>query len=37
MAESAILAIAHGLNTIIWTHDSDFEKMDPVRYRAAKR
>jgi len=36
MADSVILAIARGLNAIIWTQDSDFEKMDRVKYRAAK-
>lgn len=37
MADSIILATARGLNAIIWTQDSDFEKMDRVKYRAAKR
>jgi len=37
MADSVILAIARGLNAIIRTQDSDFEKMDRVKYRAAKR
>jgi predicted nuclease of predicted toxin-antitoxin system len=37
MADRVILAITRGLNAIIWTQDSDFEKMDRVKYRAAKR
>jgi predicted nucleic acid-binding protein len=37
MADSIILATARARNAIIWTQDSDFEQMDRVKYRAAKR
>jgi toxin FitB len=37
MADSIILATARSRNAIIWTQDSDFEQMDRVKYRAAKR
>jgi predicted nucleic acid-binding protein len=37
MADSIILATARAQNAIIWTQDSDFEKMDRVKYRPAKR
>ena len=37
MADSIILATARAQNATIWTQDSDFEEMDRVKYRAAKR
>ncbi len=37
MADSIILATAHARNATIWTQDSDFQEMDRVKYRAAKR
>jgi predicted nucleic acid-binding protein len=37
MADSIILATARARNAIIWTQDSDFEGIDRVKYRAAKR
>lgn len=37
MADSIILATARARNAIIWTQDSDFQEMDLVKYRAAKR
>ena len=37
MADSIILATARARNATIWTQDSDFEEMDRVKYRAAKR
>ena len=37
MADSIILATARARNAIIWTQDSDFQEMDRVKYRAAKR
>ncbi len=37
MADSIILATACAQNATIWTQDSDFEDMDRVKYRAAKR
>ncbi len=37
MADSIILATARAQNATIWTQDSDFEEMDHVKYRAAKR
>ena len=37
MADSIILATARVQNATIWTQDSDFEEMDRVKYRAAKR
>jgi len=37
MLDSIILATARAQNATIWTQDSDFEEMDGVKYRAAKR
>jgi toxin FitB len=37
MADSIILATARARNATIWTQDSDFQEMDRVKYRAAKR
>ena len=37
MADSIILATARARNAIIWTQDSDFQEMDRVKYRLAKR
>ena len=37
MADSIILATARARNAIIWTQDSDFQEMDRVKYRPAKR
>jgi predicted nucleic acid-binding protein len=37
MADSIILATARARNAIIWTQDTDFEGIDRVKYRAAKR
>jgi predicted nucleic acid-binding protein len=37
MADSIILATARAQNATVWTQDSDFEEMDRVKYRAAKR
>src|SRR5260370_41307957 len=37
LADSIILATARARNATIWTQDSDFEEMDRVEYRAAKR
>jgi predicted nucleic acid-binding protein len=36
MADSIILATAHFYRAIIWTQDSDFEKIDGVQYVAKK-
>jgi toxin FitB len=36
MADSMILATARAENAIIWTQDSDFEKIADVKYRARK-
>ncbi len=36
MADSIILATAHFYGAIIWTQDSDFEKIDGVQYVAKK-
>jgi predicted nucleic acid-binding protein len=36
MADSIIIATARSENAIIWTQDSDFEKMERVRFRAKK-
>jgi predicted nucleic acid-binding protein len=37
MADGIILATARAQNATVWTQDSDFEEMDRVKYRAAKR
>ena len=37
MSDSIILATARARNAIIWTQDSDFQEMDRVKYRLAKR
>jgi len=37
MADSIILATARARNALIWTQDNDFQEMDRVKYRAAKR
>ena len=37
MADSIILATARARSATIWTQDSDFQEMDRVKYRAAKR
>jgi predicted nucleic acid-binding protein len=37
MADSIILATGRAQNATIWTQDSDFEGMERVKYRAAKR
>jgi len=37
MADSIILSTARARNATVWTQDSDFEEMDRVKYRAAKR
>jgi predicted nuclease of predicted toxin-antitoxin system len=36
MADSIILATAPSENAIIWTQDSDFEKLGGVKFRATK-
>jgi predicted nucleic acid-binding protein len=36
MADSIIIATARAGNAIIWTQDSDFEKLDGVKFRAKK-
>ncbi len=37
MADSIILATARAENAIIWTQDSDFEKVRNVKFRAKRR
>jgi predicted nucleic acid-binding protein len=36
MADSIIIATARAENAIIWTQDSDFERLPNVKYRAKK-
>jgi predicted nucleic acid-binding protein len=36
LADSIVLATARAENAVIWTQDSDFEKLERVKFRAKK-
>jgi len=36
MADSIVLATAHGCHGVLWTQDSDFEELPSVKFRAKR-